>query len=195
MIVRNEHIADARHSLILKHSRNSKRSMDSQSTVSAEPSVEYSVKISKSLASRPLPFAQSQRSDLEFLPPSAPHQDVAKVHLPEPGMQSDSSAQEGDDDKFDLDPGGDTRPLVQIIQARIDEVTPLVHHTSGGCRFEEGVVRMRFRISPHGYTEVKRVVNSSGPSCLEEVAEKVLHMAEPYPYVAGWVPVTVKFVL
>ncbi len=97
------------------------------------------------------------------------------------------------EDLVDLDPGGDPRPLVEIIQARINEVAPLIHRTSGRCRYEEGTIRMDFRISRFGYMDAHRFIRTSGQSCLNIVAEKVLHMAEPYPYVAGWVPVTIKF--
>ena len=159
------------------------------------PSVKYRVTVSstKAFNSRPVPFYESELADLEFLKESADEEMAQHEFMP--GSEQDSFEPEKIDDSSDLDPGGDPRPLVKIIQARIDEVTPLIHHTSGSCRFEQGVIKIRFRISLHGYTESKRVYGSSGPVCLQQVAEKILHMAEPYPYVAGWVPVTIKFTL
>jgi len=92
-----------------------------------------------------------------------------------------------------LSEGGDTRPLIEIIQARIDAVTPLMHRTAEGCRWQTGVVRLRFVMNRDGYPCGLKIDTSSGSACLDAEVDKVLHMAEPYPYVAGWIPVTVKF--
>jgi hypothetical protein len=89
--------------------------------------------------------------------------------------------------------GGDTRSLIEIIQARIDAITPLIHATAGPCQTEKGIVRLRFIINPAGYPCGFRIVASSGVRCLDDEVDNVLHMAEPYPYVAGWIPVTVRF--
>jgi hypothetical protein len=89
--------------------------------------------------------------------------------------------------------GGDTRTLIEIIQARIDAVTPLVHASSGPCQTQKGVVRLRFVVNLAGYPCGYRIVTSSGVHCLDDEVDNVLHMAEPYPYVAGWIPVTVRF--
>jgi hypothetical protein len=89
--------------------------------------------------------------------------------------------------------GGDTRPLIEIIQARIDAVTPLVHASAGPCQTQKGVVRLRFVVNLAGYPCGYRIITSSGVHCLDDEVDNVLHMAEPYPYVAGWIPVTVRF--
>jgi TonB family protein len=83
--------------------------------------------------------------------------------------------------------------LIEIIQARIDAITPLVHATAGPCKTEKGVVRLKFVVNPAGYPHGFRIVDSSGVRCLDDEIDNVLHLAEPYPYVAGWIPVTVKF--
>jgi len=93
----------------------------------------------------------------------------------------------------DIAPGGDTRTLIEIIQARIDAVTPLVHATAGPCQASSGVVRLKFVINQAGYPRGFRIVDSSGVRCLDDEVDNVLHIAEPYPYVAGWIPVTVRF--
>jgi len=157
------------------------------------PTVEYRVSISKSTSLGPVDLASSE--DADFVLRQVAKASVAQEFKIPPGFNTKPVRDDNEQDMADMDPGGDQRPLVQIIQARIDEVTPLIHRTSGDCRFEEGIMKIRFRISHHGYTADKRIVNSSGPSCLDEVAEKILHMAEPYPYVAGWVPVTIRFTL
>ncbi len=89
--------------------------------------------------------------------------------------------------------GGDARTLIEIIQARIDAVTPLAHASSGPCQARDGVVRVRFVVNLAGYPCGYRIVTSSGVHCLDDEVDNVLHMAEPYPYVAGWIPVTVRF--
>jgi hypothetical protein len=98
-------------------------------------------------------------------------------------------------DSDELEWGGDTRPLIEIIQARIDRMTPLMHRTAKRCRYESGLVRVKFLLDSRGYPCGHRIIRSSGSACLDAEVDTVLHMAEPYPYVAGWIPVTVKFTL
>jgi len=90
---------------------------------------------------------------------------------------------------------GDTRPLLEIIQARIDAVTPLAHASAPGCIDQSGIVKIAFLIDALGYPCGLRIMKSSGSPCLDQEVDNVLHLAEPYPYVAGWVPVTVRFTL
>jgi outer membrane biosynthesis protein TonB len=90
-------------------------------------------------------------------------------------------------------PAGDTRELIKIIQARIDAVTPLVHASAGPCQSTRGVVHLKFVVNQAGYPGGFRIISSSGVRCLDDEVDNVLHMAEPYPYVAGWIPVTVRF--
>ena len=94
---------------------------------------------------------------------------------------------------WDDSTGGDTRPLLDVIQARIDAVTPPVHASAGPCQTETGMVRLKFVVNQAGYPCGFRIVASSGVRCLDDEVDNVLHMAEPYPYVAGWIPVTVRF--
>jgi outer membrane biosynthesis protein TonB len=89
--------------------------------------------------------------------------------------------------------GGDTRELIKIIQARIDAVTPLIHASAGPCQSTRGVVHLKFVVNRAGYPGGFRIISSSGVRCLDDEVDNVLHMAEPYPYVAGWIPVTVRF--
>jgi len=90
-------------------------------------------------------------------------------------------------------PEGDTRPLIDSIQARIDAVTPLVHATAWGCRHHQGRAELRFLIGPRGYPLGHQLLDSSGSYCLDGYISEVLHLAEPYPLVEGWVPVHVDF--
>ena len=107
-------------------------------------------------------------------------------HRPLPNDQGFLSA-------TDITPGGDTRTLIEIIQTRIDAITPLVHATAGPCQTESGVVRLKFIVNQAGYPCGFRVIDYSGVRCLYDEIDNVLHMAEPYPYVAGWIPVSVRF--
>ncbi len=91
--------------------------------------------------------------------------------------------------------GGDRRSLIENVQARIDRVAPLVHRTSQGCRNASGLARIRFLMDTSGYPIGYQILSSAGNPCLDTQIDTVLHLAEPYPFVAGWVPVKVKFTL
>jgi outer membrane biosynthesis protein TonB len=94
-----------------------------------------------------------------------------------------------------LTPGGSRKALLKIIQARINAVAPLVHRTSEGCRNASGLARIRFVIDTQGYPIGYQILDSSGNRCLDGQIDTLLHLAEPYPFVAGWVPVRVRFTL
>ena len=94
-----------------------------------------------------------------------------------------------------LTPGGSRKALLELIQARIDAVAPLVHRTSAGCRNASGLARIRFVIDTNGYPIGYQILDSSGNGCLDGQIDTLLHLAEPYPFVAGWVPVRVRFTL
>jgi outer membrane biosynthesis protein TonB len=111
-----------------------------------------------------------------------------------PSASGDGSMSEGQwPQNLVDDAGGDTRELIKIIQARIDAVTPLVHASAGPCQTVKGVVHLKFFVNQAGYPCGFRIISSSGVRCLDDEIDNVLHMAEPYPYVAGWIPVTVRF--
>jgi hypothetical protein len=88
---------------------------------------------------------------------------------------------------------GDRRAYIDSVQARIDAVTPLVHATAWGCRHHRGHAELRFLIGPKGYALGYQLVSSSGSYCLDTHINEVLHLAEPFPPVQGWVPVHVTF--
>ena len=93
--------------------------------------------------------------------------------------------------------GGSRRERIAIIQARIDRVTPLMHCTDRDreCRQRSGLARIRFLLDRRGYPRGYQLLDSAGAPCLDRQIDTVLHMAEPYPYVAGWIPVRVRFSL
>jgi TonB family protein len=91
------------------------------------------------------------------------------------------------------DGGGDISPRLRIIQYRIDSVVELLRSARRDCPGSKGSVRIEFQIQPNGYPAARRLRASSGDPCLEEKAGAIIHLAEPYPYVSGWVPVTMDF--
>ena len=90
-------------------------------------------------------------------------------------------------------PGGSQLALFDIIQRRIDAISPLVHRTTIGCRALGGQARVRFLMNDQGYPLGYQILDSSGSPCLDAEIDTVLHLAEPYPRVAGWIPVRVTF--
>lgn len=144
----------------------------------------------------PRSAVQAHGSRISGVSPEASAQAVRRVQAngrAAPATQRGSPAIAIDPLSPDEAIGGDTRPLIEIIQARIDSVTPLAHATAGPCQTQKGVVRLRFVVNPAGYPCGYRIIVSSGVHCLDDEVDNVLHMAEPYPYVAGWIPVTVRF--
>lgn len=89
--------------------------------------------------------------------------------------------------------GGDVSPRLLLIQKRIDSVVAMLRSARRDCPGAKGVVRIEFQIQPNGYPSVRRLRASLADPCLEEKAGAVIHLAEPYPYVSGWVPVTMDF--
>lgn len=114
-------------------------------------------------------------------------------------VTGDPTALRGDSGQsFELEdrlPGGDTRPLVEIIQARIDAVAPLVLASSRTCFRARGRAQVLFTISPAGYHRSHRVTGTAPSPCQEERIAAILHLAEPFPFVTGWVAVTVPLTL
>ncbi|RME24538.1 MAG: hypothetical protein D6806_09420 [Deltaproteobacteria bacterium] len=88
--------------------------------------------------------------------------------------------------------GGDTRKVLEIIQARIDSVAPLVIASSHRCRPRAAEVRVEFVMSEAGYHRAHRLSGFDPGPCADRMVESILHLAEPYPYLAGWVPVRVR---
>ena len=169
------------------------------------PQVEYRVRVAKTSAPAP------GRESGTWIPASRTHPRKSAVqdcgtriaglspdampdadHRPAASGSGTTSKGQWPQNLIDED-GGDTRELVKVIQARIDSVTPLVHASAGPCQTVRGVVHLKFFVNQDGYPGGFRIIASSGVRCLDDEVDNVLHMAEPYPYVAGWIPVTVRF--
>ncbi len=141
------------------------------------PSVRHRIRRSRSPAPRSLPAASAPRLLAGYVPVA-----VESV-LPSLRVEPPSSDQ----------PGGDIRARLAIIQARINAITPLMQATAAGCRAQSGLVRVVLRLNPRGYPCGHRIIDSTAPACLLQEVDTILHMGEPYPYLAGPIPITVRF--
>jgi len=162
------------------------------------PRVEYRVRVAKTTA------RVAVRESGTWVPASGTRLREAAVHdlgsrlagvspeSPSASGQDSASGKQWPQNLMDV-AGGDTRELIKIIQARIDAVTPLIHASAGSCQTMKGVVHLKFVVNRAGYPCGFRIISGSGVRCLDDEVDNVLHMAEPYPYVAGWIPVTVRF--
>ncbi|HAR44965.1 MAG: hypothetical protein A2X56_09960 [Nitrospirae bacterium GWC2_57_13] len=59
----------------------------------------------------------------------------------------------------------------------------------------EGIVHVRFRISPSGSVDGVEVVKTSGHEILDEATVRTVYRAGPMPPVKGWIEVPVGYVL
>jgi TonB family protein len=62
-------------------------------------------------------------------------------------------------------------------------------------RGTEGVVRLRFRLSPAGSIEKIEIIESSGSTILDSASIRAVYLAAPMPYVQGWIEVPIAYVL
>jgi TonB family protein len=62
-------------------------------------------------------------------------------------------------------------------------------------RGTEGVVRLRFRLSPEGSIEKIEIIESSGSTILDSASIRAVYLAAPMPYVQGWIEVPIAYVL
>jgi len=56
-----------------------------------------------------------------------------------------------------------------------------------------GDLRIRFRLGTNGYVEAAELVRSSQDSVIDNASTAVLHIAEPYIYVPGWIEIDLTF--
>jgi TonB family protein len=59
----------------------------------------------------------------------------------------------------------------------------------------QGMVHVRFKVSPSGDVEKVEIVKSSGYAILDAASVKTVYRAAPMPYVNGWVEVPMAYVL
>jgi TonB family protein len=62
-------------------------------------------------------------------------------------------------------------------------------------RGTEGVVHLRFRLSPEGSIEKIEIMESSGSTVLDSASIRAVYLAAPMPYVQGWIEVPIAYVL
>jgi TonB family protein len=59
----------------------------------------------------------------------------------------------------------------------------------------EGVVRLRFRLTPVGDVEKVEILESSGHEILDTASIRAVYRDAPMPYVSGWVEIPMAYVL
>ncbi len=59
----------------------------------------------------------------------------------------------------------------------------------------EGVVHLRFKLTPAGAVEKVEIVESSGSDILDDASRQAVYQAAPMPYVNGWVELPIAYVL
>ncbi len=59
----------------------------------------------------------------------------------------------------------------------------------------QGVVHVRFKLTPSGDVETVEIVKSSGYDILDDASVRTVYRAVPMPYVNGWVEVPIAYVL
>ncbi len=59
----------------------------------------------------------------------------------------------------------------------------------------EGIVRLRFRLSPSGAVEKIEIIQSSGYEILDTASIGAVYRAAPMPYVGGWIDMPMRYVL
>ena len=74
-----------------------------------------------------------------------------------------------------------------IVINRISEVAKLVYGTNFREGMDWGQTHLRFKLDADGYVDRVQIMRSSGERIVDRKAVDVLHLAEPYVYVAGWI--------
>ncbi len=59
----------------------------------------------------------------------------------------------------------------------------------------QGVVNLRFTLTPSGAVEKVEIVQSSGYAVLDDASIRTVYRAAPLPYLAGWITVPIAYVL
>ncbi|MGE5173131.1 MAG: energy transducer TonB [Betaproteobacteria bacterium] len=59
----------------------------------------------------------------------------------------------------------------------------------------QGVVHVRFKLTPSGDVERVEIIKSSGYDILDDASVRTVYRAVPMPYVNGWVEVPIAYVL
>jgi protein TonB len=109
-----------------------------------------------------------------------------QASAPAPHVEREGPDRPGDPAEEEPDP-------IAVIAEKIRRVAPLCYPTQAARLNLHGAVLVRFKMSKGGYVEEYQVLQSSGHALLDLEVEEVLHLAEPYPYVPGWIAVPVGF--
>jgi TonB family protein len=87
----------------------------------------------------------------------------------------------------------ETIDALALIRRRLEAMVPFCYPSEANRRGLKGTALLRFQLDSLGYPFVMQLVTSSGHAVLDDQLETLLHLAEPYPMVEGWVVVPVTF--
>lgn len=87
----------------------------------------------------------------------------------------------------------DREAVLEMIRRRIAKTMPLVFWDPTQRGQQLGRATVRFRMTRGGYVSAYELVRSSGDLEMDEAAHTVLHLAEPYVYVPGWIELALTF--
>lgn len=82
---------------------------------------------------------------------------------------------------------------LEVIREKIRSVTWLFYGGESRRHGHHGTALVRFRMNSMGYATAMQLLKSTGHPALDAEVERILHEAEVYPYVPGWVAVPVSF--
>ncbi len=87
----------------------------------------------------------------------------------------------------------DRQYVIAQIAERIRRMMPLVYWDSARKNELLGRTQVRFRMNSGGYVAVMEVLRSSGDAHVDAASRTVLHLAEPYVFVPGWIELELAF--
>ncbi len=87
----------------------------------------------------------------------------------------------------------DRERAIEQIERRIRRTMPMVYWNTSRKDQLVGRAVVRFRLNNGGYVASYELVASSGDLEVDKASRTVLHLAEPYMYVPGWVELSLAF--
>jgi len=82
---------------------------------------------------------------------------------------------------------------LELIRQRLAAVEPFCYPDEARRRRLRGTALLRFQVGAEGYPSVMQLMTSTGHALLDAKIEEMLHLAEPYPFVPGWIVVPITF--
>ncbi len=90
-------------------------------------------------------------------------------------------------------PQQDRERVIAMIKERIARVMPLVYWNTARKGQRVGQARVRFRMDRRGYVRELEIIEVEGVPDISDATHAVLHLAEPYVFVPGWIELELAF--